>query len=226
MKKVFAAVLGVMVMVGVAGTASADLAPLAVNLVMYNDTHEIIYDLGAGYDTGSGDIADNFGATLLDDVSIGSYTGFSLFATYNGGWLGWGINEQQADGAAKPTFINSFWSSADYVSKNNDYGVEHLTADQNSFMNMMTPSLKGLIALGDGKGNLTDAEDEMYLWTQIGVTGDPLNYATIKMINNGNGTADFIIEGPTDVSEVPVPAAAWLMGSGLLGLIGVRRKKI
>lgn len=30
---------------------------------------------------------------------------------------------------------------------------------------------------------------------------------------------------PGDVAAVPVPAAAWLMGSGLLGLIGVARRK-
>lgn len=29
----------------------------------------------------------------------------------------------------------------------------------------------------------------------------------------------------TQVSSVPVPAAAWLLGSGLLGLVGVARRK-
>jgi hypothetical protein len=29
----------------------------------------------------------------------------------------------------------------------------------------------------------------------------------------------------TEVSEVPVPAAAWLMGSGLVGLVGVARRR-
>jgi hypothetical protein len=28
-----------------------------------------------------------------------------------------------------------------------------------------------------------------------------------------------------DIGAVPIPAAAWLFGSGLLGLIGVARKK-
>lgn len=31
---------------------------------------------------------------------------------------------------------------------------------------------------------------------------------------------------PGDVAAVPVPAAAWLMGSGLLGLIGVARRRL
>lgn len=31
---------------------------------------------------------------------------------------------------------------------------------------------------------------------------------------------------PGDVAAVPVPAAAWLLGSGLLGLVGVARRKV
>lgn len=34
------------------------------------------------------------------------------------------------------------------------------------------------------------------------------------------------IDGTVIVSAVPVPAAGWLFGSGLLGLVGVARKKI
>ncbi len=42
--------------------------------------------------------------------------------------------------------------------------------------------------------------------------------------------ADYFIDNVTifadvDVSAIPVPAAAWLFGSGLLGLIGIARKK-
>jgi hypothetical protein len=37
--------------------------------------------------------------------------------------------------------------------------------------------------------------------------------------------ADAGVSGYTDVSAVPVPAAVWLFGSGLIGLIGVARRK-
>jgi len=37
--------------------------------------------------------------------------------------------------------------------------------------------------------------------------------------------ANDVIEGAVDVSAVPVPAAAWLFGSGLIGLIGIARRK-
>ena len=39
---------------------------------------------------------------------------------------------------------------------------------------------------------------------------------------SANGTATYAIPG---VSAVPVPAAAWLFGSGLLGLVGIARRK-
>jgi hypothetical protein len=36
---------------------------------------------------------------------------------------------------------------------------------------------------------------------------------------------DMFAEGEAEVSAVPIPAAAWLFGSGVLGLIGVARRK-
>lgn len=41
-----------------------------------------------------------------------------------------------------------------------------------------------------------------------------------------SGLSDLIVEFRSDVSEVPVPAAAWLLGSGLLGLAGVARRRL
>lgn len=38
--------------------------------------------------------------------------------------------------------------------------------------------------------------------------------------------AAFNLSAPGLVSAVPVPAAAWLLGSGLLGLVGVARRKV
>jgi len=37
---------------------------------------------------------------------------------------------------------------------------------------------------------------------------------------------DFATIITPSVSSVPVPAAAWLFGSGLLGLIGVARRRV
>jgi len=47
--------------------------------------------------------------------------------------------------------------------------------------------------------------------------------------NDLNATSSFhsvSIDLPNTVNSVPVPAAVWLMGSGLIGLIGVRKKSV
>ena len=89
----------------------------------------------------------------------------------------------------------------------------------------------------------------------LSVLGDPaftgtsstdLPYYLDTLVDNGDGTYGFIIrwtakikqgsnfdgnisrwrlEGTFDTNPVPVPAAVWLFGSGLLGLVGVARRK-
>ncbi len=57
-------------------------------------------------------------------------------------------------------------------------------------------------------------------------------YAWLFNFGNGNQSASYkstsryaLAVRPGDVAAVPVPAAFWLFGSGLLGLIGVARRK-
>lgn len=78
-----------------------------------------------------------------------------------------------------------------------------------------------------------------------GLGGTPFDFVTVNFIANtsapislinstfgdwqdGNGQSvpDVIFEGAqVNVNAVPVPAAVWLFGSGLLGLIGVARRR-
>jgi len=48
-------------------------------------------------------------------------------------------------------------------------------------------------------------------------------YADAYGVGAASGTADFTVD--FRVSTVPIPAAAWLFGSGLLGLVGIARRK-
>ena len=70
-------------------------------------------------------------------------------------------------------------------------------------------------------------------WTQMMVSAvmpDSTASTRIQLIHileasTSNGGAIFLDDASLEVSAVPVPAAVWLFGSGLLGLVGVARRK-
>lgn len=47
---------------------------------------------------------------------------------------------------------------------------------------------------------------------------------TVSLYNDGTGTAQ-VIAPQAKVTPTPIPAAAWLLGSGIMGLVGIRRKR-
>jgi hypothetical protein len=57
------------------------------------------------------------------------------------------------------------------------------------------------------------------------VSGLSYGNHTLKVVDVANNSGDDVhIYGGAAVAPVPVPAAAWLLGTGLVGLFGVRRK--
>jgi len=68
-------------------------------------------------------------------------------------------------------------------------------------------------------------------WTYTGKSGITLNFFKGDIIVGfGDAAGDYdyldLVVGLSDTNrQVPIPAAIWLLGSGLLGLIGVRRRK-
>jgi len=67
------------------------------------------------------------------------------------------------------------------------------------------------IAPNDGQTFFIDNEDNRFT---IGV----------RQVGGAN-PIDLIVLGPVTVATVPVPAAVWLFGSGLLGLVGLAKRK-
>ncbi len=71
-------------------------------------------------------------------------------------------------------------------------------------------------------GNLNGASLDLFALTSIGIK-------TIQFNNNSQGRASWwfgvsSLDATTAPSAVPVPAAVWLFGSGLMGLIAMRKK--
>lgn len=56
------------------------------------------------------------------------------------------------------------------------------------------------------------------------LSGSPIQYEAILTASDFQNTTDYTIMG--DVSAVPIPGALILFGSGLIGLIGLKRKRV
>jgi hypothetical protein len=73
-------------------------------------------------------------------------------------------------------------------------------------------------------GNIVLTNDLQTLTTAILGTGSTLTLTLTAETNGGEEAFAFQNVEINGTSAVPVPAAVWLLGSGLLGLIGIRRR--
>ena len=86
------------------------------------------------------------------------------------------------------------------------------------------PDLTPSVFVGNGSGGVGDA----VIGKTVSEGDNPFIFTgfSLESANNNVLSTDFLMTATgTRTPEVPIPAAAWLFGSGLLGLMGVARRK-
>ena len=165
----------------------------------------VIYGLGFGFDTGfesSGQVR----VWVADELS-GNLDDWTLVSSWSGDPNGYDYLDPDNDG---------YWENQDgtmkdgYTFNNGGKGAlsyTYMTIDLDK-PKIIDPATGELMALDPIEGVFN------YVWFEGGYYED-------DGLTHGN--ANFL--DAFGANPVPIPGAVWLLGSGLLGLIGIRRKK-
>lgn len=109
----------------------------------------------------------------------------------------------------------------------NVHSVDLANAQCSWTANVPNPQCMGgipVIAEGYLAGSLVSTVNFVFGADQGPLTLD-INMSGIDFFRIYNDSGDFVFMDNVNASTVPVPAAAWLLGSALLGLVGLGRKR-
>lgn len=194
-----------------------------------------------------------FNVTGINTTAIDSFVSWASSANRGASTgIKWSIMASERNGTntglavqdvafTAPTSVNYGGSSTAALANS---AVSGVAAHMQSLFSYMDSSVPGGVSDTEGwnaTGLNSDGKDADVLWTLNQTTGASLGEAMNlwAFAMNGTGTtkankyegatltlslAGLQIQNPIS-SEVPLPAAAWLFGSGLLGLAGVGRRK-
>lgn len=163
------------------------------------------------------DCFNNSGSTDCNQVTTTDFSGEALFYAFNAQWNT--SSETLTVDIADITVIDSF------VNNYTDNGVAssqtQTAAVVVGFNDLITNfSAHDSVYEGSNEVSLTITFNSAYLIKTSETSSNPS-----LQINGYNQTFKTYYQFQPNVSEVPVPAAAWLFGSALMGLGLVRRSK-
>jgi len=111
-------------------------------------------------------------------------------------------------------------SSDDYITSNDDGGTASAYGYSNSLINTTLAAGDYIAIVGDY--SFSDAE----ILLGYNATGNGAIYYGSFTLEIETDVANIgAVSTETGISAVPVPAAVWLFGSGLLGLMGVAKRR-
>jgi hypothetical protein len=135
---------------------------------------------------------------IIDPITISHLT-FSIFSS-SGGALNLPAPTAQTSGSTMTANLQSLFAG--------------VTSTGWSWVNT-NPQMASLNVGGIAGGTFNDLTNAFDIsWTH--------SFTGIPFLTSGN----FSLQGTVQLAAVPLPAAAWLFGSGLIGLAGAMRKKL
>jgi hypothetical protein len=239
MKKLFSVLAALCLVFAVAGNAAADFtyganSSLALSVFNYDTNVETGYDLGiigvdfalADQNIVLGNVAIDTGATALLYSTTTAIYGRGKHETFFGLTVedtpGVVSSQSSANSQMRDVWSVSYLNGASpvTVAASDPKAAGNLLKDTGSYGGLV---LGAYPALAPNMGVLaTESVMDIFLYHYEGSVLDKgfdsaTDYAAVVSIfDNG----DVVLNS----NPVPVPAAVWLLGSGLLGLIGIRRK--
>ncbi len=155
-------------------------------------------------------------------IASGTSNGIGWSISPTGYWLSRTVTNGTFNFSALPVATDNLHASGDYTITFDTVVGSLLVALSN---NDRDDSINFGLTASDSTGVAFSGTQVVLNSTSGGlVLFENINSLTIQNFNN-NGITDGYDLAFHAVAAVPVPAAAWLFGSGLLGLIGVARGK-
>ena len=229
MKTVMKLVLSALLAFALVSPAAAYFEPGNLVMVAYDKVNnlEVAVDIA---DYGTDFSAQNVQLVADGTLDMSQFnldtTFLSYYTWYNNEFTAYYGTSTPDSSSFNPNGLGSSYFGGDALNaeyKANSGGTRVFTGlanDLNSFTTKFDGYYAGMLtSTSDGQARLADINTEgyvdMYLFKAEAATQATTQIAELRLTSAGG-----VVLNP-----VPVPAAVWMLASGLVGLVGVRRKK-